>query len=131
MKKIILMCLIVLLAIGFTGCTYGSTFTIGSFENNTLTSMSMKYNKFSGNKNKSITVKDGETCEVYVDIKTEEGKIDLLIKDESGNLAYEGHDIQTSNFTVNLKESGKYKIRIEAKKHKGSYSVKWDVKSNN
>ncbi len=125
MKKFLLINLIILLVFSFSGCTYGSEFTIGSFENNSLTSMSMKYMKFSGNKNKNITVKDGETCEIYVDILTEDGKIDLLIKNENGNLEYEGHDIPTSNFTVTLKEAGKYKIRVEAKNHKGSYSINW------
>lgn len=123
MKKIILMILILIISISFAGCTYGSELTIGSVENNTLSSMSMKYAKFSGNKN--ITVKEGDTCVVSVDIKTEEGKIDLFIKDDNGNIAYEGHNIPTSNFTVNLSEAGKYKIRIEAKNHKSSYTIKW------
>jgi len=126
MKKIILMILILIISVSFAGCTYGSEFTIGSVENNTLSSMSMKYAKFSGNKNKNITVKEGDTCVVSVDIKTEEGKIDLFIKDDNGNIAYEGHNIPTSNFTVKLSEAGKYKISIEAKNHKGSYTSKWD-----
>ena len=130
MKKILLISLVLLLAISFTGCTYGSKFTIGSLENNTLSSMSMKYMKFTGNKIKDIKVDEGEVCEVYVDIKTDDGKIDLLIKDESGNIAFEGHDIPTSDFTVYLKEAGKYKIKVEAKNHKGSYLIKWDVNNS-
>lgn len=125
MKKIVLMILVLIISIGFAGCTYGSEFTIGSIENNTLSSMSMRYVKFSGNKNKNITVKEGDTCVVSVDIKTEEGKIDLFIKDDNGNIAYEGHDITTSNFTVELNKAGKYKISIEANNHKGSYLIKW------
>ncbi len=125
MKKIILMILILIISISFVGCTYGSGLTIGSVENNTLSSMSMKYAKFSGNKNKNITVNEGDICVVSVDIKTEEGKIDLLIKDDNENIAYEGHNMPTSNFTVKLSEAGKYKISIEAKNHKGSYSIKW------
>lgn len=125
MRKIFLITLILLLAISFSGCTYGSEFTIGSFENNTLSSMSMKYMKFTGNKNKNITVNEGQVCDVYVDILTEDGKIDLIIKDDNSNVEYEGHDIPTSDFTVTLKEAGKYKIRVEAKNHKGSYSINW------
>ena len=128
MKKILSIILIISLIISFTGCVNGSEFTIGSIENNTLSSMSMKYLKFSGNKNTRITVKEGEIYEVSVDINTEEGKIDLFITGENDSKAYEGHDLQTSSFTITLDEPGTYKLRLEAKDHKGSYAINWKVK---
>lgn len=125
MKKNILLTFVLFIMLLSTGCTYGTHFTIGSVENNTMNSMSMKYAKFSGNKNKEFTVKEGETIKVEVDITTESGKIDLYIESDKGETIYEGHSLETQNFTVNISDSGKYKVRLEAKNHKGSYTIKW------
>ena len=51
MKRKLFIIINLLFILCFTGCTYGSEFTVGSVESNTLTSMSMEYLKFSGNKN--------------------------------------------------------------------------------
>lgn len=131
MKKCLINILIIFIVLLFGGCTHGSSFTIGSLENNTTTSMYMKHIKFSGNKNTEFNINEGEYAEITVDITTESGKIDLYIRDDKDNIAYEGNKLQTGKFTVTIKDSGKYKIRIEAKDHKGSYLVKWNIKNNN
>ena len=128
MKRKLFIIINLLFILCFTGCTYGSEFTVGSVESNTLTSMSMEYLKFSGNKNTKIKLEEAETCEIYVNIVSEDGKLDLFITDENGEHSYEGHNIPTSEFTVTLSKAGQYKIRVEAKDHKGSYKINWDIK---
>lgn len=123
MKKLILSLLILLMLFGLSGCS--GEYTLGSIENNTSTKMSMTYHYFRGDKEKKLTVDEGETLVVSVDIKTESGTLDAYIINEDDEYIYEGHDIPTSSFTVDLTEAGKYRIKVEAAKHKGSYSFTW------
>jgi hypothetical protein len=123
MKKIVLSILILLILFGLSGCS--GEYTLGSIENNTSTKMSMTYHYFRGEKEKKLTVDEGEPLVVSVDIKTESGTLDAYIINEDDEYIYEGHDIPTSSFTVDLAEAGKYRIRVEAAKHKGSYSFTW------
>ena len=126
MKKLITLLLSMIILIGLTGCSKNSEITLGSFERNTSTKMTMSHQWFSGSKEREITVEAGETLEVLVDIKTESGTLDAYIINEDGEYNYEGHDVQTDSFTVTLSEEGTYTIRVEAKKHKGSFSFTWE-----
>jgi len=110
------------------GCSFGSYSVVMASENNTQTSMQMSYEKFSGNKNRVISIKEGEACEVTVDIASESGKLDLSIEDEDGNSYYRGTELPTSSFTVYLDKAGKYIIRVEGDVHTGSYNISWDIK---
>ena len=73
-------------------------------------------------------VKVLDSVEARVIKVKEDGKLDLFITDENGEHSYEGHNIPTSEFTVTLSKAGQYKIRVEAKDHKGSYKINWDIK---
>jgi hypothetical protein len=125
MKKIIMLTLILLLAIGFSGCSKGFSIQIGAIENNSKKEMSASYMKFDGTKEKEITVDDGETIDIAVDIETEGGAIDVFIYNEDDEYSYEGRDIPTSSFTVTLSEAGTYTLKVVSNNHKGGYSFKW------
>ena len=127
-KNYILLVLFVALSMSIvTGCTMGSGVIKSGNELNTSTKMSMVYNEFSGYKETQINVVEGQPVEVNVSIVTEKGSIDAYIaKDNNRNdSSYEGRSIQTSDFTVTLREQGVYTIRVDAKKHSGSYSFSW------
>ncbi|NLJ30288.1 MAG: hypothetical protein GX424_01560 [Clostridiales bacterium] len=118
------------LAVGLTliilmaGCTRGSFITIKSHENNTPTSMSMSYEKFSGSKLKTISL--DEPSDVSVVVSTESGSLDISITDKDGYSYYAGTDIPSSSFRVSLDKQGKYEITVNADNHKGSYNISWD-----
>lgn len=124
MKKLIYPLMLVLF-LGLAGCTKRFTFELGAFENNTSTQMSMSYKKFDGVKDRQLTVKEGESVEINVDIETEDGTLDAYIYNEELEYSYEGKDIETSTFTVTLTEPGEYTIKVEADMHEGSYSFTW------
>jgi hypothetical protein len=113
------------LVIFVTGCANGSFITIKSHENNTSTAMSMSYEKFSGFK--SRTIKLDEPGKINVDILSESGSLNLAITDKDGNSYYDGADIPTSSFSVNLDKPGEYEFKVEADNHKGSYNISWDT----
>ena len=124
MKKIVLV-LILILSLAFTGCSKNMNYEILAFGNSTSSEMSSSYKLFNGTKDTKLTVGEGESVEVKVDIVTKSGTLDAFIYKDESKYDYEGHDISTSSFTVTLSEPGDYTIKVKAKKHKGSYSFTW------
>ncbi len=136
MGKKLNMLFVLILSIGLvgflSGCTYGSSITLYSNENNSNSKMSMTYKKFSGYKATDITVAEGEKVEVNVSIESKEGKLGLTIlkkKDSKGGkeeTVYEGKELPTSNFKVILDKTGDYNIKVTGEKSNGSYKITWD-----
>lgn len=127
MKKIPLLALLLLPLLLLAACTSGSYSALMAVENNTFTSMQMRYEQFNGYKAKSLKLNEGETCEVTVDIVSDEGSLGLSITDQDGVSYYEGTDLPTSNFSVSLDKAGDYTIRVDAQKHSGSYDISWET----
>jgi hypothetical protein len=125
MKKLLLLLSILIMIFSLNGCAKSCSFQIGAVENSSSHKMSGSYYKLNGTKTKEITVKDGETLDISVDIKTKSGSIDVFIYNENKEYSYEGNDVPTSTFTVSLTEPGKYTIEVKAKNHKGGYSFEW------
>lgn len=127
MRKRSLIFLLILSLILIVGCSSGSYTVVKASEVNTPTKMSMSYYRFTGYKQTNVNVKEGQPLVVTFDIVTDEGTLNAYIaKDnDKSNCSYEGNDIQTSHFTVTLTEKGKYTIRVDAKKHSGSYTITW------
>ncbi|MGZ9584707.1 hypothetical protein [Paenibacillus marinisediminis] len=126
MRQALAVMLSLLLMVSLAGCTSDGYTTIGSIGNNTNTMMSMSYKFFDGHKGKTITVK-GPT-EVSVEVESIKGKLNISIEDENGEYAYQGTDIPTSAFQVQLDQQGKYKLSIDAEDHEGSYHISWKIK---
>ena len=127
MKKSIFFGLIISIMILLTGCS-GSWVIINGFTYNTPTKISMRYDRFDGYKTKTLDVEAGETVVVSVKVVTNSGLLDAFIaKDNNTNdCSYQGNDIPTSSFTVNLTSEGKYTIRVDADNHSGSFSFEWE-----
>lgn len=123
MKRLLTVLLILAMAIGLSGCS--RSIFIGSVENTSEHKMSASYLMFSGTKETELTVEDGETVTVTVKVTTKNGSLDAYIFNEDEEYSYEGHDIQTSEFTVVLSEPGNYTIKAEASRHKGGFSFSW------
>ncbi|WP_070120946.1 hypothetical protein [Bacillus marinisedimentorum] len=69
-----------------------------------------------------MTIDDGEALTVTFKAKTEEG--DLIAKVLDG----EGQTYKTikPEDSVKLSRPGKYKMQVEGKKHKGSFTLSWE-----
>lgn len=111
----------------FSSCGKSSYMTYKSFGNQTNTSWDMSYEKFNGSKAKTVTLKEGQKCDFLINIVSDAGELDFSIVDDQGISYYTGSDIPTSNFTISVDKGGKYEMKFEAKKHKGSFSVSWKI----
>lgn len=112
----------------FSGCSNETETIIGGIEDNSPTQLSMSYETFTGFRQSIIRVPENKQVVVRIDIETETGSINAYIArdNDRDDSVYEGNKIQTSTFTVTLKEPGEYTLRVDAKKHTGSFTFSWD-----
>ncbi|MFA5528391.1 MAG: hypothetical protein WC996_07210 [Peptostreptococcales bacterium] len=61
----------------------------------------------------------GEKIETTIDIK--KGDLDIIVENENGKIAYQGNDVESCKFIIEIKEAGTHTFCITgAKKPKGS-----------
>lgn len=89
--------------------------------------MSMRYEYFDGYKYKTIEVEEGETKTVSISIVSNSGKLIVYVaKDNDINHAqFYRPDIATGEYSVTLREAGKYTVKVIAITHRGSYKITW------
>lgn len=91
---------------------------IGYVGNEGWRSWSGSYFFMDGTLQKTIHPKDGT---VHVEVETESGTFSMTVKDPEGNILFQGSEMQTTSFDLEVPE--KIVVRITAKSHKGSFSV--------
>lgn len=119
-----------MLALAVSGCGYGN----GNYHQLTAvdrvltqdnTGISSKHERLDGTEEYTIHVPDGKTYAVLINILNQEGSLSITIGKNGDTPVYTGNDVESSTFTVYLRETGDYKVVITANKHKGSYSLDW------
>lgn len=100
--------------------TMRSATRIGYVGTDGLRSWTASYSMLDGKLKHTIHPKDTQGT-IHVEVVTESGSISIEMKDADGNVIFDEDNIATSSFDVNI--SGKVVIRIEADKHKGSFSI--------
>lgn len=122
MFTIIVVVLLFILATKFGFTSYGSARKVLFFENKGINQWSANYFLLSGHLERNVDI-GSNFKQMKVDVKTSKGSIGLKITDESGNVIFTDNNILTSTFEI--KAEGRITIRIDAKSHKGSFSIKW------
>lgn len=123
MKRVIAVGISLVLLIAMAGC---SSYTLlMSTEYSTNNSWTMSYQKFNGNKEKTVTFSGEGEHTFEVDISTEEGTLGLTITDKDGTEYFSGSDLGTDSFTVTV-PAGEYTILWDADSHKGGFEVYWE-----
>ena len=79
-----------------------------------------EYQYFDGYMQRNLWMEDDDV--LNVSIETDDGKIDLEIKDSEGNVIFSEKAIQTKEFEVEV--SGKINVRIDGDDHEGSFSFR-------
>lgn len=82
---------------------------------------SASYQYFNGFIQRNLWVAENEDGFAVV-ITSEEGSMDVEIKDENGNVIFAQENIQTGSYEV--KATGKVVVRIDCEKHKGSFDIR-------
>ena len=117
-----------LLSAGLAGCSQpqGGVLAVNCVSQQNSTSFSARYDLLSGEKKYEIRVNPGETLALRLNVTTEEGSLAASVSLPGQEPAYTGNALGNTSFTVYLRESGTYTVRLTAEKHRGSYSFAWD-----
>jgi hypothetical protein len=65
-----------------------------------------------------MPLSEGEKVETTIDIK--KGEVDILVENENGTIAYQGDDVETGNFMIEIEEAGTYTFSITGSEAEGS-----------
>ena len=125
----LIMCFLVL---ALSGCSrgngnYNQVTAVDRVSSQTSTSISSEHKLLDGREEYTIHVSDGEELAVLISILNQNGSLSLTIGKSGSTPVYTGNDIESSSFTVYLRESGDYSVVIDANNHEGSYSLDWSA----
>lgn len=120
MKKIIVILLVSLVFLSFSGCEADSYSQLLSVENGTKTSWSQSHYLLDGTKSHVMSLGDKQQ-DMEIEVVTENGKIDIRITDEAEEeiLLIENAETGTYDFSA----EGKVIIRIFCDGHRGKIIV--------
>ena len=113
----LLLCVMMLLC----GCSYNSGIAIGKVESSTRTRIKQSHLLLNGTEVRTLSVGKGPK-EMEALIVTEDGEIDIIITDKSGNEIIFLDNAETGTYEFTAEE--KIKITIKAKDHHGSFEIK-------
>ena len=105
----------------FCGCNYNSGLAIGKVESSTGTRIKQSHLLLNGTEVRTLSVGKGPK-EMEALIVTEDGEIDIIITDKSGNEIIFLDNAETGTYEFTAEE--KIKITIKAKDHHGSFEIK-------
>ena len=120
MKKLIIFAVSVIMCLVFSGCEPDSYKAFMSIESGTRTSWSQKHDFFDGTKGHVLNL-GKEEQNMVIEVVTEEGSVDIIVKDQNGEIFAEIENAETG--TYNFSAKGKVKFRIYCSEHRGSVSV--------
>lgn len=129
---VLVMCFLVftLSGCGHENGNYNQVTAVDRVSSQTSTSISSEHELLDGREQYTIHVSDGEELAVLISILNQNGSLSLTIGKNGSTPVYTGNDIESSSFTVYLRESGDYSVIIEANNHEGSYSLDWSASSS-
>lgn len=85
--------------------------------------MSGKYNCFSGHYFKKVKIEDCQTLSATFSAETEKGNLIAKVIDTEGPTRKE---LQEGD-TVTINTLGEYKLQVEENKHKGNFTLSWEI----
>ena len=78
--------------------------------------------KMNGTDLHTLELHEGDALQI--EFKTEKGDLYMEIKAPDGTAVYRGNGKETTDFAVNIRESGVYTIVVEARRAKGTIHIK-------
>ena len=88
----------------------------------TPTSFSLEIGQMTGTDTHTLELRAGDTLEIH--LKAEQGELRLEIRAQDGTLLYSGNGEAVTDFTVHISEGGAYSVRVEARRARGSVSIR-------
>ena len=78
--------------------------------------------KMNGTDLHTLELREGDV--IQIQFETENGSLYMEIKAPDGTAVYRGNGKETTDFTVNIRESGVYTIVVEARRAKGTIHIR-------
>lgn len=122
--KVFLVLVCITLFLSSCGSMHFGNFTGIGWHNENLNSASGKFNYFSGKKDKSMKVKEGESVNVVIELNTEKGEMYVVVEDSEKNELFETTTSDTFEYTAD--SDTKLKATVHAKKAGGSYDISFE-----
>lgn len=121
MLKKFLFIVFLALIISINGCTKNVTFSGSKTSNDNQ--ILIDFDVLNTTVSNKMQLSEGEIVESTIDIK--KGNVDIIVKNENGTIAYQGNDVESGNFMIEIEEAGTYIFYIKGSKAKGSiYFIK-------
>ena len=83
--------------------------------------------KMNGTDLHTLELHEGDVLQI--EFETEKGELYMEIKAPDGTAVYRGNGKETTEFTVNIRESGVYTVVVEARRAKGTIHVRLEEKT--
>lgn len=93
----------------------------------TIDSFYLDAEHMNGYEKYSVTLNKDKPVEI--EIKLEQGSLDLVLTAPDGTVVYEGNGTAVSDFSINISLSGIYTIEVGAHDAKGVIDIKQEMKS--
>ncbi|SCY65702.1 PPC domain-containing protein [Butyrivibrio sp. INlla14] len=120
MKRVICcLTIVMLMAAMLVGCSNNATFS-GS-KTGDADHFDIEFEVLNSSFTHYLELKEGESLEVTA--TKESGKISLRIQCGESEPVYQGDNLESTNFKVNINESGTYTITVSGQKAKGHVVV--------
>ena len=78
--------------------------------------------KMNGTDLHTLELREGDVLQI--EFETEKGELYMEIKAPDGTAVYRGNGKETTDFAVNIRESGVYTIVVEARRAKGTIHIR-------
>ena len=117
---IVLTLLILAGAAVFLLCTNQENFTGSRVKNPDAYLLDIE--KMNGTDLHTLELREGDVLQI--EFETEKGELYMEIKAPDGTAVYRGNGKETTDFAVNIRESGVYTIVVEARRAKGTIHIR-------
>lgn len=118
MRKVKILSIVMFIMLLFSACS--STKFDGSRTGNE-SQLIMDYKVLNKEDYQILELENGDIVDFK--IVSESGKVDIVLQKDGETPVYKGVDIPTSSFSVDISESGKYKVSVTGKNAKGNVSI--------
>jgi hypothetical protein len=114
--RAMILILLGVLLIGLCGCANNRTFS-GSKTGNDEQFL-VDFDFLNTTVEHQITLEEDDIIRTTINIKG--GRVDILVKNENGKVAYRGDDAESSEFNIIISEAGVYTFSIKGYKAEGN-----------
>lgn len=120
MRKLKILSVVLLIMLMLSACSKTTPKFNGSRTGND-SQLIMDYEVLNMTESQILELEKGDTVDFV--IVSKRGKVDIILQKDGENPVYQGVDVPTSTFSVNISESGSYKVTVTGNNAKGNVSI--------